>query len=68
MAQNVLDILGADVPGSHDLFDRARDSRLSEELDQESEADAFAIYGARASREDPEVVAADRAEACKGGR
>jgi hypothetical protein len=68
VAQDVLDILGADVAGVHDLVNGTAGGGVAKQLDQEGQAHAFSAKRARASSQDFEVVDADSAEADQAGR
>src|SRR5262249_23359302 len=63
VAQDVLDVFGADVAGGHDFGDGVTGRGLTEELDEKDEPLDFALNGALASSEGFEVSDAGVAQA-----
>src|SRR5258708_12009186 len=68
VAQDVLDIFGADVAGAHHLGDGAGALRFAEQLDEQDQALRLARERAVRGGEDLEVAGAGFAQAVEAGR
>jgi hypothetical protein len=68
VAQDVLDVLGADMAGLHHLGDRACDGGGPEQLDEQGESDDFMMDGSRSRGEELEVGLAGLGQRGESGR
>src|SRR4051812_414802 len=67
MLEDVLDVLSADVAGSHDLVHGVCCRALTEEFDQQDEANGLALNGTIPCRKQPKVATSEVAQTLELG-